>query len=206
MTMFRTMGLILASAFCAPALAGAPVAFGTDVPSEAAKQQEATTAQLASFLFGSLYTEVELVVPDELRRRAGDLSAMAVDLDPLRRVHGTFALAVIGRGEVLTRTAFEPVTGSPDFEKANAAFVRCAVRRECPATIAALRNMGAVPAKKAKPKQLANLEAVLLLSLIQQKGFVAYVESLKALTKEPGQLAALEVAQQRHARTFPGAR
>lgn len=190
----------------AGAQAGEPIAFGVDDPAKAAVAGEATTAQLASFLYESLFTEVQLTVPDELRRRAGDLSSMATDLDPVKRVHGAFALALIGRGEVLTRTAFEPVVGSPPFEKANAAFLSCAVRRECATSIKLLRQMGAAPQKKAKTKQLANVEAVMQLSLIKQDGFAAYVDSLKKKTKDPGQLAALEVARQRHAATFPGAR
>lgn len=182
------------------AAAGEPVAFGRDTPAQIASSDEATTAQMASFLYGSLFTDEQIVVPEALKRRAGELAAMSTDLNPLARVQGSFALAVIGRGEVLTRTAFEPVTGAPPFEKANAAFLRCAVRRECPAAILKLREMGSQPAKKAKPPQLANIEAVLLLSLIQQSGYAEYVDSLR--TKEPGQQDALAVAKRRHAATF----
>lgn len=202
----RPTALLLAAMVGGQAPAGEPVAFGVDDPAKAAVAGEATTAQLASFLYESLFTEVQITVPDELRRRAGDLSAMAVDLDPVKRVHGAFGLALIGRGEVLTRTAFEPVVGSPPFEKANAAFLACAVRQECAASVKLLRQMGAVAQKKSRTKQLANVEAVMQLSLIKQEGFAAYVGSLKAKTRDPGQLAALEVALQRHARTFPGTR
>jgi hypothetical protein len=186
------------------AAAGEPVAFGRDTPAQIASSDEATTSQMASFLYGSLFTEEQIVVPEALKRRAGELAAMTTDLNPVVRVQGSFALAVIGRGEVLTRTAFEPVTGAPAFEKANSVFLRCAVRRECQAAVVKLREMGAQPAKKAKPPQLANLEAVLLLSLIQQSGFAAYVDSLK--TQDPGQQDALAVAKRRHAATFPQAR
>lgn len=200
----RSAAFLLALFGCGAAAAGEPVAFGRETPAQIAASDEATTGQMASFLYGSLYTEEQLVVPEALKRRAGELAAMSTDLDPLQRVQGAFALAVIGRGEVLTRTAFEPVVGSPGFEKANAAFLRCAVRRECQSAVARLRELGAEPAKKVKPAQLANIEAVLLLSLIQQNGYAAYVDSLK--TKEPGQLEALAVAKRRHALTFPNAR
>ena len=196
--------LVLAVLGCGAAAAGEPIGFGRETPAQIAASDEATTAQMASILYGSLYTDEQLVVPEGLKRRAGELAAMSTDLNPLLRVHGAFALAVIGRGEVLTRTAFEPVVGSPGFEKANAAFLRCAVRYECPAAVVRLRDLGAQLAKKAKPPRLANLEAVLLLSLIQQNGFAAYVDSLK--TKDPGQLDALAVAKRRHAVTFPQAR
>jgi len=184
--------------------AGEPVGFGRDTPAQLAEAADASTAQLASFLYGSLFTDDQIVVPEQLKRRAGELAAMSTDLDPRVRVQGSFALALIGRGEVLTRTAFEPVVGSPPFEKANAVFLTCAVRRQCPAAVVALRKMGAAPAKKAKTPQLANLEATLLLSLIQQDGFAAYVDSLK--TKDLGQQDALAVAKRRHAATFKDSR
>lgn len=196
---------LLLALVAAPALAGEPVAFGRTGPAATAfDPTAASTAQLASLLWGSLYSEVSIAVPDELKRRVGELAAMTTDLDPRVRVQGSFALALIGRGEVLTRTAYEPVVGSPSFERANAAFLRCAVQQDCQRAVQALRKLGAVPLKSGKPAQLDNVDAVLLLSLIQQDGYAAYVDSLK--TKDPGQRAALAVAKQRHATTFPPAR
>ena len=199
----RAAAALLAALLPLLAPAGEPVAFGRDTPQQLANGDEATTAQLASFLYGSLYTDEQIVVPEQLKHRAGELAAMTTDLDPRVRVQGSFALALIGRGEVLTRTAFEPVVGSPPYEKANAVFLRCAVQHQCPAAVAALRKLGAAPEKKAKPARLANLEATLLLSLIQQDGFAEYVDALK--TKDPGQLDALAVAKRRHELTFPRA-
>lgn len=172
------------------------VAFGAGVTGAA----EATTAQLASFLFESLATEERVEVPNELHRRVGDLSRMAVDLDPVARTHANFALALMGRGELLTLMAFEPPEGAAPVELAVAAFARCVVRARCPESITALRNLGAVKAKKGKGRRLATPEAALLLSLISQRDYAGWVDRLAV--KNPHQVEMLEIAKRRHATLF----
>lgn len=202
--MLRRLGLALTMVGAGMVTAGEPIGFGRDTSTSVADPENATTVQLAQFLWGSLYTDDALIVPPALKSRVGELSSMATDLDPNKRVHGAFALAVLGRGDALTRTAFAPVVGSPPFEKANAAFLACAVQGSCPAAVKRLRELALVPAKKSKPKRIENLEAVLLLSLIQQQGFAAFVDALP--TQDPVQLEAIAVAKRRHEVTFPSAR
>jgi len=178
---------------------GAALLLAATVLAGGAGGAEATTAQLASYLFESLATEERIEVPPELARRVGDLSRMAVDLDPLARIHGTFALVVLGRGELLTLTAFEPPEGAAPVELAVAAFARCAVRGRCAESVAALRKLGAVKAK-GKGKRLATPEAVLILSLIAQPGYAKWVDHLEV--RNPVQRELFELAKRRHAATF----
>jgi len=214
MTAMQAWAFMVAVCCTGMASAGEPIAFGQDAGAEVDPRDQ-PTAQLATTLFRGLYSETRMTAPDELRRRVGELAAMSTDLDPRMRVQGAFALGVIGRGDVLSLTAFVPVAGAPPFEHANAAFLRCAVRRDCVSAVAQLRALATTPAKDAgkgrggakgggKGGKLHNLEAVLLLSLIKQDGYATFVDSLR--TEDPAALQALAVAKARHALTFPDAR
>lgn len=168
------------------------------VCSGAVRAGEASTAQLLSFVVESLATDEEVILPDELRRRTGEIIGLATDLDPTARAYAVITLALMDRGDLITPAGYAPPEKGQPLERIAAAFARCQGGKDCAAAVAYLRLKGGELNKKGS--RLRFPEAVELVSLLPQDGFAAWADALA--TKDPGQRDMIEVARQRHAAKF----